>query len=97
MDSHRSGHSTFFKDGREGRRDDLGKAAELHGSFLLKVGILAFLLVTLNLHRSFADRRTDDSGTLQAVPKCSRQERSRLARVEICRIPPPQRILRPHH
>ncbi|KAJ5788855.1 uncharacterized protein N7518_005866 [Penicillium psychrosexuale] len=37
MDSHRSGHSTSFKDGREGRREDLGKAAELHGSFLLKM------------------------------------------------------------
>ncbi|KAJ5372691.1 C6 finger domain protein [Penicillium concentricum] len=37
VDSPRSGHSTPFKDRREGRREDAGKAAELHGSFLLKM------------------------------------------------------------
>ena len=37
IDGPRSGQSTPFKDGTERRREDSGKAAELYGSFLLKV------------------------------------------------------------
>ncbi|KAJ5908496.1 C6 finger domain protein [Penicillium taxi] len=37
VDSPRSGHNTPSKDGSERRREDSGKAAELHGSFLLKM------------------------------------------------------------
>jgi hypothetical protein len=37
--SPRSSHSTPFVDGSERRREEAGKAAELHGSFLLKVGV----------------------------------------------------------
>lgn len=40
VDSPRSGHTTPFKDGSERRREDSGKAAELHSSFLLKVSNL---------------------------------------------------------
>jgi hypothetical protein len=35
--SPRSSHSTLYRNGSERRREDLGKVAELHGSFLLKV------------------------------------------------------------
>ncbi|KAI9688917.1 MAG: hypothetical protein M1822_001274 [Bathelium mastoideum] len=37
VESPRSGQSTPFKDASERRREDSGKAAELHGSFLLKM------------------------------------------------------------
>ncbi|KAJ5520033.1 C6 finger domain protein, partial [Penicillium fimorum] len=37
VESPRSGHSTPFKDRSQARREDSGKAAELHGSFLLKM------------------------------------------------------------
>lgn len=84
VDSPRSGHSTPFKDGSERRREESGKAAELHGSFLLKVSILLFLPVDLNPHHSFVDRRTDDPASLQAAQKSPRAKRSRLVRVEIC-------------
>lgn len=41
-DSPRSGQSTPFKDRSERRHEDLGKIAELHGSFLLKVSTIFY-------------------------------------------------------
>lgn len=39
VESPKSGHSTPFKDAGERRREDSGKIAELHSSFLLKVSV----------------------------------------------------------
>jgi hypothetical protein len=47
LDGPRSGQSTPFKDGTEGRYEESGKAAVLYGSFLLKVSVPFFLLSPL--------------------------------------------------